>query len=88
MTKKRIEKELDRIHVQLARLQIRQKDLEEERRMAERAEKIDIIEKNKISAEKLHMLVKLSEEEIKGLLAARENEKERKVIENEAKINS
>ncbi len=83
MTKERIEKELSKVQVQLATLQAKQKDLEEQKRMAERAEKMDIIEKNKISSEKLQLLIKLSEDEILQLLA----EKEKKEIAgNEEKV--
>ena len=45
MTKERIEKELSKVRAQLETLQAKQKDLEEQKRMAERAEKMDIIEK-------------------------------------------
>lgn len=87
MTKGRIEKELGRVREKLAALQAKQKELEEQKRMAERAEKMDIIEKNNISAEKLHMLIRLNEEEIKRLLAAREKENEKEAGENEEKFN-
>ena len=87
MTKGRIEKELGRVQEKLATLQAKQKELEEQKRMAERAEKMDIIEKNKISAEKLHMLIRLNEEEIKRLLAAKDNGKEKEMAENEEKFN-
>ncbi len=83
MTKERIEKELSKVRAQLETLQAKQKDLEEQKRMAERAEKMDIIEKNKISSEKLQLLIKLSEDEILQLLA----EKEKKEIAgNEEKV--
>lgn len=51
--------------------------------MAERAEKLDIIEKHKISSEKLQLLIKFSEDEILQLLAQKEKERtgnEEKVI--------
>ena len=51
MTKERIEKELLKVREQLAGLQARQKDLEEQLQMAEDAEKMKFIEKNKISLE-------------------------------------
>lgn len=47
MTKERIEKELQKVRQQLATLQERQKDLEEQLQMAEDAEKMKFIEKNK-----------------------------------------
>ena len=84
MTKERIDKELSKVRAQLETLQAKQKDLEEQKRMAERAEKMDIIEKNKISSEKLQLLIKLSEDEILQLLA--EKEKKKEMAENEEKV--
>ena len=49
MTKERIVKELSRVREQLAGLQEREKDLAEQLQMAEDAEKMKFIEKNKIS---------------------------------------
>lgn len=75
MTKERIEKELLKVREQLAGLQARQKDLEEQLQMAEDAEKMKFIEKNKISLERL-MLNKVSEEEILHLLKKKEQEQQ------------
>ena len=84
MTKsQRIEKEITKTKEQLATIQAKLKNLEEEKRMAERAEKLDIIEKHKISSEKLQLLIKFSEAEILQLLAQKEKERtgnEEKVI--------
>ena len=84
MTKsQKIEKEISRTKEQLATIQAKLKDLEEQKRMAERAEKMDIIEKHKISSEKLQLLIKFSEDEILQLLAQKEKERtgnEEKVI--------
>ena len=84
MTKsQRIEKEITKTKEQLATIQAKLKDFEEEKRMAERAEKLDIIEKHKISSEKLQLLIKFSEDEILQLLAQKEKERtgnEEKVI--------
>lgn len=84
MTKsQRIEKEIIKTKEQLAAIQAKLKNLEEEKRMAERAEKLDIIEKHKISSEKLQLLIKFSEDEILQLLAQKEKERtgnEEKVI--------
>ena len=83
MTKERIEKALSKVDAQLESLQAKKKDLEEQKRMAERAEKMDIIEKHKISSEKLQLLIKFSEDEILQLLAQKEKERtgnEEKVI--------
>lgn len=84
MTKDRIEKELTKIHDQLAALQEKSKDLEEQKQMAEDAEAMKIIKKHKISSEKLQLLNKLSEDEIFRLLA--EREKEIKNHENKIEI--
>lgn len=54
------------------------------KRMAERAEKMDIIEKHKISSEKLQLLIKFSEDEILKLLEEKENAKE--MAGNEEKV--
>lgn len=84
MTKsQRIEKEITKTKEQLATMRAKLKNLEEEKRMAERAEKLDIIEKHKISSEKLQLLIKFSEDEILQLLAQKEKERtgnEEKVI--------
>ncbi len=84
MTKsQRIEKAITKTKEQLATIQAKLKNLEEEKRMAERAEKLDIIEKHKISSEKLQLLIKFSEDEILQLLAQKEKERtgnEEKVI--------
>ena len=87
MTKsQRIEKEITKTKEQLATIQAKLKNLEEEKRMAERAEKLDIIEKHKISSEKLQLLNKVSEDEILYLLAQREREKENQHHEKETII--
>lgn len=74
MTKERIEKELSKVHEQLAALQARAKDLEEQKQMAEDAEKMKFIEKNKISLDQLILLNKVSEEEILHLLQKKKQE--------------
>lgn len=76
MTKERIEKELQKVRQQLATLQARQKDLEEQLQMAEDAEKMKFIEKNKISLDRLILLNKVSEEEILHLLKQKEQEEQ------------
>lgn len=84
MTKERIEKELQKVRQQLATLQERQKDLEEQLQMAEDAEKMKFIEKNKISLDRLILLNKVSEEEILHLLKQKEQEKQTRQTEREA----
>ena len=76
MTKERIEKELLKVREQLAGLKARQKDLEEQLQMAEDAEKMKFIEKNKISLERLMLMNKVSEEEILHLLKKKEQEQQ------------
>lgn len=84
MTKERIEKELQKVRQQLATLQERQKDLEEQLQMAEGAEKMKFIEKNKISLDRLILLNKVSEEEILHLLKQKEQEEQTRQTEREA----
>lgn len=76
MTKERIKKELSKVDEQLAGLQARKKDLEEQLQMAEDAEKMRFIEKNKISLDRLALLNKVSEEEILRLLRQKEQAKQ------------
>ena len=84
MTKERIVIELSKVRGQLAELQERQKDLESQLQMAEDAEKMKFIEKNKISLERLILLNKVSEEEILSLLRKKEQEEQKKQTEREA----
>lgn len=84
MTKERIEKELQKVRQQLATLQERQKELEEQLQMAEDAEKMKFIEKNKISLDRLILLNKVSEEEILHLLKQKEQEEQTRQTEREA----
>ena len=65
-------------------MQARQKDLEEQLQMAEDAEKMKFIEKNKISLERLILLNKVSEEEILHLLKKKEQEEQTQQSEKEA----
>lgn len=74
MSRERIEKELVKVREQLAALQARAKDLEEQKQMAEDAEKMKFIEKNKISLEQLILLNRVSEEEIRYLLQKKKQE--------------
>lgn len=85
MTKERIEKELVKVREQLAIMQAREKDLEEQKKMAEDAEKMKFIEKNKISMEQLTLLNKLNEHEIAQLLRQKEEEELLAEIEKEKK---
>ena len=73
-TKERIEKELQKTYAQLEELKARARELEEQKDMAEKAEKMKFIERNKISSEQLQLLIKFSEEEILRLLEQKEKE--------------
>ena len=68
MTKERINKELAKVREQLAALQAKEKELDEQRQMAEDAEAMKIIKQYKISPEKLNLLNKVSEAEILRIL--------------------
>ena len=85
MTKERIEKELVKVREQLSIMQAREKDLQEQKQMAEDAEKMKFIEKNKISLEQLMLLNKLGENQIAQLLRQKEEEELSAEIEKEKK---
>jgi len=72
----RINSQLKKVREQIAQLQAKEKDLAEQKQMAEDAEAMKIIRKYKISSERLQMLNKLSEDEVRNLLQKREQEKE------------
>lgn len=77
----KFEKEIEKVKGQITNLQKKLKGLEEQKMMAERAEKMDFIEKNHISAEQLQMLIQFEKEELKRLLAQKEStENEEKII--------
>ena len=84
MTKETIVKELSKVREQLAGLQARERDLAEQLQMAEDAEKMKFIEKNKISLERLILMNKVSEEEILHLLKKKEQEEQTQQSEKEA----
>ena len=83
MTKERIVKELSKVREQLAGLQARERDLAEQLQMAEDAEKMKFIEKNKISLDRLILLNKVSEE-IMRLLKEKEQKEAAQSEEREA----
>ena len=76
MTKsQKLEKEIVKVREQLASLQAKLKDLEEQKHMAERAEKIEFMEKNHISSEQLQLLIRLNRR-IETIISSKgENEK-------------
>ena len=76
--------ELSKVREQLAGLQARERDLAEQLQMAEDAEKMKFIEKNKISLDRLILLNKVSEEEIMRLLKEKEQKEAAQSEEREA----
>ena len=64
MSVERINSQLKKVREQIAQLQAKEKDLAEQKQMAEDAEAMKIIRKYKISSERLQMLNKLSEDEV------------------------
>lgn len=82
MSVERINSQLKKVREQIAQLQAKEKDLAEQKQMAEDAEAMKIIRKYKISSERLQMLNKLSEDEVRNLLQKREQEKEGSTNEN------
>ena len=86
MSVERINAQLKKVREQIAQQQAKEKDLAEQKQMAEDAEAMKIIRKYKISSERLQMLNKLSEDEVRNLLQKREQEKEDSTNENEEVI--
>ncbi len=76
MSVERINSQLNKVREQIAQLQEKEKDLAEQKQMAEDAETMKIKKKYKISSERLQMLNRLSEDEVRNLLQKREQEKE------------
>lgn len=66
MSVERINSQLKKVREQIAQLQAKEKDLAEQKQMAEDAEAMKIIRKYKISSERLQMLNKLSEDEVRN----------------------
>ena len=86
MSVKRINLQLKKVREQIAQLQAKEKDLAEQKQMAEDAETMKIIKKYKISSERLQMLNRLSEDEVRQLVQKREQEKEGLTNEKEEVI--
>ena len=72
MSVERINSQLNKVREQIAQLQEKEKDLAEQKQMAEDAETMKIIKKYKISSERLQMLNRLSEDEVRNLLQKRD----------------
>lgn len=86
MSVERINSQLRKVREQIAQLQEKEKDLAEQKQMAEDAETMKIIKKYKISSERLQMLNRLSEDEVRQLLQKRAQEKEGSTNEKEEVI--
>ena len=86
MSVERIDSQLKKVREQIAQLHAKEKDLAEQKQMAEDAETMKIIKKYKISSERLRMLNRLSEDEVRQLLQKREQEKEGSTNEKEEVI--
>ena len=86
MSVERINSQLKKVREQIAQLQSKEKDLTEQKQMAEDAETMKIIKKYKLSSERLQMLNRLSEDEVRQLLQKREQEKEGSTNEKEEVI--
>ena len=86
MSVERINLQLKKVREQIAQLQAKEKDLAEQKQMAEDAETMKIIKKYKISSERLQILNRLSEDEVRQLLQKREQEKEVSTNEKEEVI--
>lgn len=86
MSVERINLQLKKVREQIAQLQAKEKDLAEQKQMAEDAETMNIIKKYKISSERLQILNRLSEDEVRQLLQKREQEKEGSTNEKEEVI--
>ena len=83
LTKERIEKELNKVRQQMAELQKKEKDLEEQRQIAIDTEKMKFMEKNHISLEHLMLLNRVSEQEIRQLLKQKEKQELLEEMEKE-----
>ena len=83
LTKERIEKELNKVRQQMAELQKKEKDLEEQRQIAIDTEKMKFMKKNHISLEHLMMLNRVSEQEIRQLLKQKEEQELLEEMEKE-----
>ena len=86
MSVERINLQLKKVREQIAQLQAKEKDLAEQKQMAEDAETMKIIKKYKISSERLQILNRLSEDEVRQLLQKREQDKEGSTNEKEEVI--
>lgn len=75
MSVERINTQLARVRAQIAQLQAKEKELAEQKQMAEDAAAMKLIRKYKISSDRLQMLNRLSEDEVRNLLRKKEQER-------------
>ena len=75
MSVERIKTQLNRVGAQIAQLQAKEKELAEKKQMAEEAAAMKLIRKYKISSDRLQMLNRLSEDEVRNLLRKKEQER-------------
>jgi hypothetical protein len=76
MKAERIGTKLDKVREQIAVLQSKERELAEQKQMAEDAETMKMIRKYKISPERIQMMNRLSEDDVKGILEKRETEQQ------------
>jgi hypothetical protein len=76
MKAERIGTKLDKVREQIAVLQSKERELAEQKQMAEDAETMKMIRKYKISPERIQMMNRLSEDEVKVILEKRETEQQ------------
>lgn len=74
MNIEKMKEDLKRLYAKIGQLQEKAKDMEERILQAENMEYLKIIRKNGISAEELQLMIDISNEEQKQILATREKE--------------
>lgn len=74
MNIEKMKEDLRKLYEKIGRLQKKAKDMEERILQAENMEYLKIIRKNGISAEELQLMIDISNEEQKQILATREKE--------------
>ena len=75
MSIEKMKADLSKLNDKIGQLQRKAKDMEERILQAENMEYLKIIRKNGISAEELQLMIDISNEEQKQILATREKEK-------------
>ena len=83
MSVERINTQLKKVREQITQLQAKEKDLAEQKQMAEDAAAMKLIRKYKITSDRLQMLNKLSEDEVRNLLRKKEQERREELSHEE-----